>query len=1113
MDDVTRWLERNGLGKYAQVFAENEIEFEVLGRLNDDDLREMGLPVGPRKKFQAAIEALAQPDRSGEATPPSLEPARAGDAERRQLTIMFCDLVGSTALSDGMDPEDFREVVTAFQAVATRAIETHQGYVARYMGDGLLAYFGYPVAHEDDAELAARAALALVEDLGQGPLAGTVDAAVRIGIATGMVVVGDLIGEGTSEERAVLGDTPNLAARLQGAATPNTVLLSEATRGLVDGRFELEECSPMALKGFRGPVLAWRLLGEAVADSRFEARHRGQIGELIGRDHELALLEERWRQAAGGEGQMISLTGEAGIGKSRLTRALIDSVAGEPHIRIIYQCSPYQSDSAFYPVTHHLSRAAEFAAGDSLDTKLDKLEALLLKGTDDVVATAPLIASLLGLDASSRYGALNMTPQQQRRRTLKALSDQIPGLSTRMPLLLVVEDVHWIDPTTLELVDLILNKIANARVLLVATARPTFQNPYGGHPIVTHLALNRFGRSQTASMVNRLTPGGALPTELFEEIVKRTDGVPLFVEELTKSVLESDLLRRTDRGYVLEGSLSTVAIPTSLHDSLMARLDRLQPVKEVAQTAACIGRDFDYQMLSAVSPLTSAELGDALAHLADAELVFCRGTLPDATFTFKHALVRDAAYDSLLRSTREQIHARIFAAMDEAQSHPPELVAYHANQAGFTAQAVDFWQRAGTEALDRSANHEAVGHLNSAIGVSQPQGDEREWQMRKLQLLVLLGQAMIATRGYAARETVDTFEQAIQLADTIGDRHYRLRALFGQWAGEHMRGGDTRSLVAEFDAAANEGQESGPRVIALRLHTLENLYAAKFRSALEIVDESLAAYDPAKHRMLAREYGHDSRAVALIYKCWLKWILGYPDQSLAVSQEALRWANDLNHANTLGVVLCWGCVLRHALEGRVDETVKTARTTIAFAEERVMPLWVAWTRVFLGWAEAQSVAGDSGLAQIGEGLAQLDDLGTRRFVPWSRALHAEALSRLCRHDDALVTIELAFDSQRDTHDVLMEAELHRIRGDIRLRANAEDVDGARQEFRSAIDVARRAHAKSFELRATLRLARTLRTTGQQSEAQLLLRSCADWFTEGRGTPDLRQAASLLRELS
>jgi len=1108
MTDITRWLEQHGLGKYAGVFAENEIEWEVLPRLDDDDLREMGLPIGPRKKFQAAIEAL-----SNEPQPSTGSLVQQGEAERRQLTVMFCDLVGSTALSEGMDPEEFREIVTAFQSAATGVIEKFEGYVARYMGDGLLVYFGYPVAHEDDAELAARAGLALVERLARRPLVDDVEVAVRIGISTGMVVVGDLVGEGSSEERAVLGDTPNLAARLQGAASPNTALISASTRRLIEGRFQLAALGPLELKGFAAPTPAWQLVSEEVADSRFEARHRGQLPQIIGREQELALLTECWRQAIGGEGQMVVLTGEAGIGKSRITRALIDSLADEPHTRISYQCSPYQSDSALHPVTEHLLRATDFSVGDALGVKLEKLESLIGMGTADVDSVAPLFAALLGLDGAKRYGALNMTPQQQRRRTLEALSDQPPGLSAHAPVLLVVEDVHWIDPTTLELIELVLNKIENARVLVLATARPTFQYSFGGHPIVTRLALNRFGRSQTLAMVERLSAGNALPGELVEEIVKRTDGVPLFVEELTKTVLESDLLRLTEDGYVLEGALTSVTIPTSLHDSLMARLDRLQPVKEVAQTAACIGRDFDYRMLSAISPLPDPELANALAHLVEAELVFCRGEPPEATYTFKHALVRDAAYDSLLRSMRQQVHARIFAALEEAAAQSAEIIAYHATEAGFTDQAVIYWQRAGVDALARSANQEAVGHFHSAVRIVQSMGDEQRWTEKELALQVLLGQALIATRGYAAPETMEAFERGIRLADAIGDTRFRIPALFGQWSGEYIRVGATRELVDDFAAVAANGQESGPRVIALRMRTLEKLHAGKFLAALELVENSLESYVATEHRALALEYGHDPRAAALNYKCWLKWFLGYPDQSDEAGREALQWAQEIDHDNTQGIVLCWSYVLSNVLQRRLEETVDSARYTIEFADERVMPLWRAWSRIFLGWAMVQLQGNADGLADIDAGLLELKEVGARRFLPWTLALQAEAHSYLERHEVALEIMESSFEAFHDTYDFSFESELYRIRGDIRVRNRVADCKAAQSDFREAISVAQRQHARSFELRATLSLAHCLKRSGEERDIHSLLSSMFNQFTEGFQSPDLRAAKALLDGLS
>jgi class 3 adenylate cyclase len=557
---------------------------------------------------------------------------------------MFVDLVGSTALSARLDPEDMRTIIATYQNTVAGIVTRFDGYVAKYMGDGILCYFGWPNAHEEDAERAVRAALSILPAVKALKSPGESTLLARIGIGTGLVVVGDLIGVGAAQEEAVVGDTPNLAARLQALAAPDQAVISMATRRLLGDVFDVVDLGAQELRSFDSKTAAFVLIKERTAESRFDARTAGSVSAMVGRDHELALMLERWKQAKLSEGQLVLLSGEAGIGKSRVTRAMIDSTAEGPHIRLSYQCSPYHSDSPLYPAIQQLTFAAGITADDNDDDKLDRLEKLLIGDETH----RPLFASLLGLPYEARYGKLDLTPQKHRAQTLHALVAQLVELSFSKPVLFVIEDAHWIDATTLELIDLCLDAVANSRVMMLITARPTFQHAFGGHPIVTKLALNRLGREHVAAIVARITKGQMLPAELNDAIAAKTDGMPLFVEEFTKTLLESGELKETASAYELKRPINQLTIPSTLYDSLMARLDRLQPVKEVAQTAACIGRDFEYRLLKAVSPLSDMELRDSLERLLKAELIFQRGVPPESTYIFKHALVRDAAYDNLL---------------------------------------------------------------------------------------------------------------------------------------------------------------------------------------------------------------------------------------------------------------------------------------------------------------------------------------------------------------------------------------------------------------------------------------------------------------------------------
>src|SRR5271166_145000 len=716
--DVAAWLQGLGLERYAPAFLENRIEADILPSLTLEDLRDLGVTlVGDRRRLLDAIAALGVAISTPAASAPAVTAAAPApaDAERRQLTVMFCDLVGSTALSTRFDPEDLRELIGDYHRAVADTVGRFDGFVAKYMGDGVLIYFGYPQAHEDDAERAVRAGLAVIEAVGRLP--ARQDLRVRLGIATGLAVVGDLIGEGAAQERGVVGETPNLAARLQGLAAPNTLIIGEATRRQVGGLFDLADLGPQALTGFAEPQPAWRVIGESGMLSRFEALRSGAT-PLVGRDEEVELLIRRWQQAKSGEGRVVLISGEPGIGKSRLTAALSEHIGSEPHIRVRYFCSPHHQDSALHPFIARLERAAGFARDDTADARLGKLRALLAPGTPDNDDIA-LLAELLSLPSSA--AELNLSPQRKREKLFEALLSQLAAEARQRPVLVVFEDAHWIDPTSRELLDLIVDRVRHLPVLLAITFRPEFQPPWGGRSHVTGLALNRLGERDGEALVQTLAGNAALAPDIVAEIVERTDGVPLFVEELTKAVLES--AARGDRVTAVLGTASPAAlsVPTTLHASLMARLDRLGPAaKEIAQIGAVLGREFAYELIEPVAQRPE-ELQAALNQLNEAGLLFCRGTAPHASYLFKHALVQDAAYSTLLRGRRQELHARVAAALEEhfadLVERQPELLAHHLTSAGDTERAVDQWLKAGRYAAVRLAYLEAIAHFEQGLGL------------------------------------------------------------------------------------------------------------------------------------------------------------------------------------------------------------------------------------------------------------------------------------------------------------------------------------------------------------------------------------------------------------
>ncbi|HUU74370.1 MAG TPA: adenylate/guanylate cyclase domain-containing protein, partial [Burkholderiales bacterium] len=699
--ELKDWLETNGLGKYAELFAENEIDFDLLPRLSKSDLDELGLPVGAKRRLVDAIATLATPSPQpvpGEAVEP-------GHAERRHLTVMFCDLVGSTELSQKLDPETLRELMRSYQQCCGAVIEKYDGHVAQYLGDGLMTYFGWPRAHEDDAERAIRAALEIVEAVKQVPAPEPLR--VRIGIATGPVVVGETGAGDASVPKLAVGETPNVAARIQGLAGADQVMIGADTRRLVGGTFDLDDAGEHTLKGIVEPVQAWRVIALGSAEGRFDAAHGEELTPLVGRELELGLLMERWALAQDGEGQVVLLSGEPGIGKSRILSALRERLEGEGAMPMRFQCSPYYVNSAFWPSIDNFERVLKYARDEAPESKLDKLESLIVDHYQRPLADVRFIAAILSIPCDERYGELAMTPQKFKDETLRALVDLTEAAAKKQPSVLLFEDLHWADPTTLELLDLAIDRVKNMPLLVVLTHRPEFQNRWADHGHVIGLNLSKLTRAQSAAMTSTVTGGKALPPDLLEQIISKTDGVPLFVEELTKSILESGELKLEDTGdrYEYAGTSHSVTIPATLRDSLMARLDRFTPVKEIAQIGAAIGREFSYELISAVAPLQKTPLDDALTQLTDSGLAFRRGTPPDATYTFKHALVQDAAYDSLLKSRRQELHRKIAKVIEEhfpqTKDTEPEVLAHHLTAAALTEAAIPLWQRAGELALKR----------------------------------------------------------------------------------------------------------------------------------------------------------------------------------------------------------------------------------------------------------------------------------------------------------------------------------------------------------------------------------------------------------------------------
>jgi class 3 adenylate cyclase/predicted ATPase len=1031
-------------------------------------------------------------------------------AERRQLTVMFCDLVGSTALSVRLDPEDLREVMFAYQTYVTETVTRFGGFVARYIGDGVLVYFGYPQAHEHASERAARAGLELVGGLYERDWPSKVAPQIRIGIATGLVVVGSLAGEDEAQQHSIVGGTPNLAARLQALAEPNAVVIEPTTRRLTGGLFDYRDLGAVALKGFAEPVQAWQVMGVSAAESRFDALHEAGVAPLLGRDEELELLLRRWQQAKSGEGRVVLLSGEAGIGKSRLATALLERITGEPHLRLRYFCSPHHTDSALHPIIGQLERAAGFEREDGPSSRLDKLQALLSYGSpsaDDASLIAELL-SLAGIDR--RYPRLDLAPQQRKHKTLEALRRLVEAPSRRRPILAIFEDVHWIDPTSIELLDRMIEEVPLLPILLLVTFRPDFDPPWAGRPQVHALALNRLGRSASTALVGRFGGGDGLPHDVVEEILERADGVPLFIEELTKAVVEAG---ETEARVISPTQPVPHRIPTTLHASLTSRLDRLGPAKELAQVGAVIGRRFSYALLAAVADRGEPELHALLDQLIAAGLMFQEGTWPHVTFRFKHALVQSVAYESLLRSARQQLHARIAATLEPAfPATEPEHLAQHWAQAGDAERAVSNWCKAGEQAIQRCANREAIAQLTKGLRMLDRLPDGMERDRTELGLQLLLAEALMADKGWTAPETRPCYDRARELCDRIGDTERLFPVLYGQFSNHLSRGeADAAHGLALQTLQLTEGTEGDPALrsmahsmLGMSLFSRGELGPAltHLRTALSL-DQS----DSRSHTFLSP--GHNF-AIASMWLALTLLLLGYPEQASLHAGAGLRTARELSNPHTLAHTLALACRYHSAL-GETTALHQATEELAALAAEHRFPFYVAVAQIYRGWVLSATHDMARGIEVMQEGTAAFMDLGAAALRPffWAKIAVLSAAAGSAR--DGLDLLDQALEQVDQSGQRWCEAELHRSKGE--LLSGFFDAPLAESCLQRSLVTARRQCARLWELRAACSLGRLWRDQGKHNRASDLLGPIYAWFAEGFDTPDLKEAKALLDALS
>ncbi|MSP12705.1 MAG: adenylate/guanylate cyclase domain-containing protein [Chloroflexi bacterium] len=1107
------------------------------------------------------------------------------EAERRQLTVMFCDLVGSTSLSQRLDPEDLREVLHAYQEVCEHVIRRYDGHIAKFLGDGVLVYFGYPQAHEDDPQRAVRAGLGIIEGMERlNPRLQkeqNVRLAVRLGVHTGLVVVGEM-GSGESREaNAIVGESTNIAARLQGIAAPDTLVVSEATFRLVQGYFATQPLDRQTLKGLAQPLAVYRVLRESGARTRLEVAAGAGLTPFVGRKQELGLLLESWERARDGAGQVVVVSGEAGIGKSRLVQMVKEYVAQDPEAWLTpCQCSPYHQHSALYPMIELLQTLTlQFEQTDTPEQKLGKVEGFLVQHGFPLADAVPLLATLLSIPLDERYAPLSLAPEQQKRQTLELLVAVLLQRAAQQPLLFVVEDLHWIDPSTLELLTLLIDQVATASILALFTCRPDFTPPWDGRAQrigeaqtsvgeaqarvghaqtpVGHVSLNRLNRRQVGELVDQMVHGKTLPAEVLQQVVDRTDGVPLFVEELTKMVLESGLLRELDDHFELTGPLPPLAIPATLHDSLMARLDRLAAVKEVAQLAATLGREFSYELLRAVSTADEAALQAGLAHLVEAELLYQQGTPPQASYTFKHALIQDAAYQSLLKSRRQIYHQRIaqvlierFPEVTEAQ---PELVAQHYTEAGLAAQAIPYWQRAGERAAQRSANLEAIGMLQRGLALVEKLADTPARAAQELALLLPLSLALQSTLGWGTTEVEQVLNRAQVLCQQLGAREQLHQALHGFYMMYHVRGEERRAfeLAQQLLAVAEELRQPALLVEAYQHVGSTSDLLGRLELAREHFNKALALYDSSQHAAQVALGNYDVNVTSLTHAAHVLWQQGYPDQALCTAAEGVERAQVLSHPFSQAYALAYTAML-HQWRGDSQVLQERIAAGIELCTRHDFQYYLRWCHILQAWTKAKARPSGEDIERLRQCITAFQANRSRLRLPYYYGLLAERQGAAGDFEAGLSQVAAALEIGQQTGEVWWDAELHRLKGELLLASPRKDSIvnlakpgsreikiGARMPaakrpltwnrsrrmdseehqaeaqacFEQAIEIARGQGARSLELRAATSLSRLWQQQGKCEAARQMLGEVYGWFTEGFDTADLQAAKALLETLS
>jgi class 3 adenylate cyclase/tetratricopeptide (TPR) repeat protein len=1104
--DLGSLLDDIGLGDCWELLKRHDIDNEVLRDLTDQDLERMGFTLGQRLKLRRAIATLPETAADLDA-----RPATAQRAERRQLTVMFCDLVGSTELAVRLDPEDWRDVLSNFLDVTTTAIARFHGYVARYMGDGFLVYFGWPHGHEDAAEQAVRAGVAVVDAVRRLNNQPT-QLQVRVGIATGLVVVGQALGAGASREHNAAGATTNLAARLQSAAAPNRIVIAESTRRLLGNSFKLEPIGPFDLKGFGTSVPAWHVLRERDTDSRFRALRSGMPGGIVGRSEQVALLGNRWRASVSGAGQVVLLSGDPGIGKTHIVEAFADGLASVPHLRLRFQCLSHYSSTALHPVIHAVKRAARFAPADAVATRVHKLHRMLRGLGLETNEATDVFASILSFQTAAP-APRGIDPKQRKQRTLGLLVDYVASLAARGPVLLQFEDMQWSDPTTLELCDIIVERAATLPLMLIATARPEFSPAWPDAAHITRHQVVGLGPDESEEMIRRVAGGKSIPPRISKQILGKTDGIPLYIEELTKELLESGALTEDDEGWTLGSDIATLSVPATLQDSLTARLDRLGWVKAIAQTAAVVGRDFSLELLVPLIGLPPERIVAGLQSMVDAQIATALGSYPSVTYNFRHALIQDAAYSGLLLRERRALHElcaqKLEANFPEMAASHPEMLAHHYAAATLDFKAALWWLRAGLQSLQRSAMTEALTQLRHALSLLATVPEDADRWQTELEVLVVYGKALTATQGHAALSIGEVFDRARSLCDRLEDPLQLLTVLFIQWNHSFFRGRFAEARQRASDLLARATRRSEPTWTVMGYYTLgfTTLVTGDIATAISLLRQGIALFNPEDRHLYAGPTIGDPRIIMRTYLSWGLMMQGAFSEAERELADAVQEARQLSQPWGLALVLAMRVLLLLPLRGpavaeqNLDELSRVAAGFEHYSAISVMQR---------GWVLAALGDLSAGLVLAREGLKRRVATGTRLHVPNFLRVEASILLRMNRTAEALAVLEAAKKMQIETGEHCDDCEFHRERGET-LIADGQ-VAAGEAELVAAMHVAAERGQCLFELRASVSLARLLVRRGEHAAAEHILRKARALVEDVPELLDVAAADELLARL-